>query len=101
MFVNESTDESKSGEVEINDFEPKTMENMIQFMYNDKILNMEEIDSDLLRLADKYHVTGLVEFCIEHLKGNLTPENALDVLVAAHLTNKNGLFQTAAEFVRL
>ena len=58
MFNSESTNEVKTGKVNINDFEPETIETMISFLYFGKILNTEKITSDLLRLADKYDIRG-------------------------------------------
>ena len=72
---------------------------MIQFLYQGKILDVEKIDSDLLRLAEKYNFVDLMELCTNHLKVNVNIENALDILVAAHQTNQKSLFVTAATFV--
>ena len=39
-----------------------------------------------------------VEICTEHLKSNLTLQNALDVLIVAYQTNQNSLLDTAFQF---
>ena len=68
-------------------------------MYHD---SMEEsnIDSELLQAADKYLMDSLVTICVEHLKSNLTLENALDVMIVAYQINRNSLFEDAFDFVR-
>ena len=78
--------EEESGEVKIENFKPKTVENMVYFMYHDNIMNEENMDPDLLILADKYNVRGLMKYCVEYFEENLSLENALDVLVSTHLT---------------
>ena len=78
--------EAESGELEIENFKPKTVEHMVYFMYHDNIMNEKNMDPDLLILADKYNVRGLMKYCVEYFEENLSLENALDVLVSTHLT---------------
>ena len=91
--------EARSGVLEIVDFKAETVETMMYFVYNDSVLDEKMINSDLLRLAEKYNVKSLVEYCVEHLEENLSLENALDVLVASHLTNQKSLFDATSNFV--
>ena len=78
--------EEESGEVQILNFEARTVGNMVYFMYHDKIKDEENMDPELLILADKYNVRGLMNYCVEYFEENLSLENALDVLVSAELT---------------
>ena len=91
--------EARSGVVEIEDFKAEAVETMIYFMYNDSVMDKKMINTDLLRLAEKYNVKSLVEYCVDHLEENLSLENALDVLVASHLTNQKYLFDATSNFV--
>ena len=91
--------EARSGVVEIEDFKAEAVETMIYFMYNDSVMDKKMINTDLLRLAEKYNVKSLVEYCVNHLEENLSLENALDVLVASHLTNQKYLFDATSNFV--
>ena len=70
-FNSKSSYETKTATVKINDFEPETIETMISFIYFGKIENTEKITSDLLRLADRYNIIGLVELITDYLKENL------------------------------
>ena len=72
--------------MEIENFEAKTVANMVYFMYHDNVMNEENMDPDLLILADKYNVRGLMNYCVKYFEENLSLENALDVLVSAELT---------------
>jgi len=91
--------ESESGEVKIEDAKADTLENMIYFMYHDKVLDEKMIKADLLILAERYNVQPLTAVCVEYLEENLSLENAVDVLVSANLTNKKALFDVAEQFV--
>ena len=41
----------------------------------------------------------LIEVCLNHLKANLTEQNAVEVMIKSYLINKN-LFDIAREFVQ-
>ena len=90
--------EAKSGKVEIVDFKAKTVANMVYFMYHDTVLNEENVGPDLLVLAEKYNVLGLMNYCVKYFEENLSLENALDILVSSHLTNQKRLFDAATKF---
>merc|ERR1739848_71389 len=92
--------EARSGKVKIDDFKANTVKTMVYYMYNERVSSsrLHEINADLLRLADKYNVTSLVDFCVEHLEENLSLENALDVLVTSHRMNQKDLFDAATNF---
>ena len=100
MFSNIETIEAKSGEVEINDIQADTMETLLYFLYNEEVKETKLINANLLCIADKYNLIGLMGVCTEYLKKNLCFENAVDVLVAAHLTNQKDLFDTTSNFVK-
>ena len=91
--------EAREGQVEIDDFEADTLETMVNFMYTGNVSDEKMIHSDLLRLAEKYNIINLVDFCAKYLEENLSLENALDVLYASHSTNKKSLFDAAINFV--
>ena len=62
LFALPDMNEARSGKVEIDDFEAVTVETMVYYMYNDNVLDEKMIDSDLLRLAEKYNIITLVDF---------------------------------------
>lgn len=69
------------------------------FLYNDELKDTNLVDINLLRAADKYNFRGLLVYCSKYLKSNLTVENASEVLLTAHFTNQEGLFNAASHFV--
>ena len=99
MFLNMDMTEAKSGEVKINDFTAETIETLMYYLYNQEVKDVSLINTDLLLVAEKYNISSLLEMCSGHLQSNLSPTNALDVLLTAHLTNQEGLFSAASKFV--
>lgn len=92
--------EKKNGKVEITDIEPKIFKQMLYFINFSKI-SFDEVD-DLLKLivaADKYTLTNLVSICEKRLSESLTPENAIDVLVTADMTNAKTLKKKSMKFI--
>ena len=61
-------------------------------------MNDENMDSDLLIIAEKYNVLGLMSYCVKYFEENLSLQNTLDVLAASHLTNQKRLFDAATKF---
>ena len=99
MFLNMDMTEAKSGVIEIDDFKAETMETFINYLYIEEVKDVNLINTDLLHVADKYNVSGLLKLCSGHLKSNLSPNNALDVLLSAHQINQEELFRAASKFV--
>ena len=99
MFLNDEMIEAQSREVEINDIQADTMETFLYFLYHDQVQDTKMINAKLLRAAHKYNVLELMEVCTDYLKNNLSFENATDVLVSAHLTDKKDLFEIASDFI--
>ena len=102
IIRNKSLTEKQAAVMEINenDFNSETMEQVLFYFYHGNVQDIEMINTDLIRAADKYEVVGLMDICAKYLESNLSLENALDILVTAELTNQKGLFDSAAKFVR-
>jgi len=102
MIRNKSLTEKQAEvmEIEENDFNSEAMEQILFYFYHGKVHDIKMINTNLLRAADKYEAIGLMDMCAKDLGSNLSLENALDVLVAAELTNQTSLFDSAAKFVQ-
>ena len=99
MFLYSDSTESKSGEITINDFLAETMETFLHYIYNQEVKE-KLINTDLLLIADKYDVLGLVKICNEHLKSTLSVKNCLDILFAIYgVPDQDKLFCAVSEFV--
>ena len=98
LIENEESFKGKPGEIPIPDTSADTMEKVLFYMYHDTI-DKSKIDFDLLKAADKYLMDNLVDNCLEHLKSNVTLENALDIMMVSYQINQNSLFEAATNFV--
>ena len=101
MIMNKSLTEKKTGimEIEETDISSDVMEELLYYLYHDKVDDVKKINLDLLVAADKYMVSGLLGECVKYFKSNLSDQNALDVLVTAEVTNQKDLFEAASRFV--
>ena len=86
-------------EIEETDISSDVMEELLYYLYHDKVDDVKKINLDLLVAADKYMVSGLLGECVQYFKSNLSDQNALDVLVTAEVTNQKDLFEAASRFV--
>lgn len=73
--------EAKSSCVDIPDFDSVTMEELLRFLYCNKVEDLATIAPDLIYAADKYQIAKLKEMCLEQIISGLTVDNVLDALV--------------------
>jgi len=101
MFSHADTEESKTNRVEITDVEPDTLEQLLKFIYTDKVeeSNLTTLACGLLTAADKYNVPRLKAVCERVICENLDVSNAAQALVLAHLHEAKSLKKVAIEFV--
>ena len=64
-------------EINEKDFNSETMEQVLFYFYHGNVKDIEMINSDIFRAADKYEVFGLMDICAKYLESNLSLENAL------------------------
>ena len=101
MIKNKTLIEKETGimKIEENDISSESMEQFVYFLYHETLKDSEKISIELLMLADKYNISGLLDECSKYFESNLSLENALDVLVTAEITNQKNLFEAASRFV--
>jgi hypothetical protein len=79
-------EESLKGEVTIIDFNAKTVEEFLEFIYIGKVSESEDTDwMSLLEISGKYDVQLLKKYCECQLVADLDSENAYDILVLANI----------------
>jgi len=101
MFSHSDTEESKTNKVEITDLEPDTLEQLLKFIYTDKIEDdrLTTLACGLLTAADKYNVQRLKVKCEAEICSNLDVSNAAQALVLGHLHEAKTLKRQALDFV--
>ena len=103
IFKNKSLMEKQSEgvmKIEEKDVNSDIMEQLLYYLYFQKVKDNKMINADLMIAADKFLVKGLLDFSTKFLESNLSVENALDVLIKSELVNQPTLFDAASKFVR-
>merc|ERR1712008_558379 len=86
MFSHENTKEGQTNQVDITDTDPDTLEQLLKYIYPDKLdCDMPNLASSLMRAADKYNIPRLKSLCEEAICNNIEVSNAADILVLAHV----------------
>ncbi|XP_014229998.1 speckle-type POZ protein B-like [Trichogramma pretiosum] len=100
MFTHDML-ESKNNSVEIMDTPYDILVEMLRFIYTGKIANTKvDVILNLLTVADKYQIDNLKIKCGKILQAELTTENAIEILEAAHKYDEKYLKHEALEFVK-
>jgi len=90
--------ENKSCSVNVEDFHPNVMEEMLQYIYTGCTLAIDKYGRELLAVAEKYQLEKLKTCCEEYLSGTLDVENCIDLLLLGDLNQAKTLKETALEF---
>jgi hypothetical protein len=74
---------------------------MIRFMYQDDVQQLDDVAHDLLQLADYYAITDLLDICADFLMLNLNPHNVTKVIEYSAAAGLSDLRSAALEtFIR-
>jgi len=93
--------ESNTGLVEIKDFEPEIVHAMIEYIYTNEVNNHHDL-AQLLYIADKYDIKGLVRSCFRAFCARLDDGlSAVDMLIAADKLNKPEFKELAMQKILL
>ena len=100
MLSNEMLEKINSY-IEIKDLTPQTAEKMLNFMYNDKVddLDLKKSAPELLAAAEKYNLKRLKEICIAAMHENLDIENVIQTLKVADIYSIADLKKEALKFI--
>ncbi|XP_074098174.1 speckle-type POZ protein-like B isoform X2 [Cotesia typhae] len=71
---------------------------MLEFIYTDKVENLESNIENLLAVADFYQLKGLKEICEELLCESITIDNVARIMVLAYRHSAQQLFDYAIDF---
>ena len=91
--------ESRNLVVNVEDVSPEVFQEILRFLYTGSIHEMDKFAMDLLVAADKYQMDSLKEECASTLSKKLVVNNAVRILVLAHLHNCPELLQSALDFM--
>ena len=100
MFRHDMT-EKASGSVTIDEVEPKIFRQLLHYLYTGDAPDVEEdgMTEPLFVAADKYGVESLKDWCGSIMLEKLDVENAIHLLVLAHLHSYKKLEEKCIEFI--
>ncbi|XP_057318658.1 speckle-type POZ protein B-like [Microplitis mediator] len=98
MFTHEMK-EKKDSEVAIPDIDPGTFNKMLEFIYTDKINELDTYAAYLLEAADKYQLLNLKSLCEESLSKSASIDSAIKLMILADMHNANHLFEHVLELI--
>ena len=96
MMLSKDWTENKKNTLLIEDFEPKTVEQMLRFVYTGEC---DKYTVSLLHIANKYNIKRLVSICEQELIKSINLSNATKRLQAADLIGRKHLKERAVGFV--
>jgi len=92
--------ESRNNEVVVKDVEPEVMEELLRYIYTNKVNGINAIAKALLAAADKYALDSLKTVCESALISELTVDDVADVLVLSDMHGCNHLKEAALTTIR-
>jgi len=95
--------EAKSNKVKVDDIDPKTMRELLHFLYTNAVNVEFEANDDelcyLLQAAHKYEVTPLADYCESLMEKKLSLQNVVDRLSFADLYDRPTLRHSCLAFI--
>ena len=97
----ESDMKEKNGVIEISDFDPAIISDLLKYIYTGEAPNLKTLAKELLFAADKYDLQGLVFICMQQLETDLTFDNVAEVLfLVDRLSLENPLRSVCVRFIQ-
>lgn len=90
--------EMETGTVEIIDAEAESLDSFLLYLYTDEFPKAE-IAGETLKLAKKYEVAALVEFCSQKIVSGLTVKNAAETLLLADAYDLTAVKEATINFI--
>ncbi|XP_059056559.1 uncharacterized protein LOC131850358 [Achroia grisella] len=93
--------ECQTGYVKLIDVTKEDFQNVLEFIYSGSVSDIEGSNFfNLLQLADRFNLRGLVDLCQYVLAQHLTVENALETLIVADMYNATVLKMAAMKVIK-
>ncbi|XP_074107862.1 speckle-type POZ protein B-like [Cotesia typhae] len=92
---------SKEHEINIPDTCPDMFDKLLEFIYTDRVADLDAVAEDLVELADKYQVRTLKQVCFEELCMSVNIENAARMILLADRLNAEIMFKYVTEYIRI
>ncbi|XP_065203420.1 speckle-type POZ protein B-like [Planococcus citri] len=100
MFRNDMR-ENATNVVKISDIGQDVFEEILRYIYCGKVKNFKKLVYEILPAANKYDLKELMDLCEETLAKQLSKDNAIKILILAHIHDAVWLKTEALEFIKL
>ena len=99
-FTSDLTEEKASKELEVNlpEFDPDSIEELLNFLYTGEVGITEANAEELMVVADYFDIPNLRELCAEFLIISLKPSNCLSTQMLADRYRHELLFEAATDY---
>lgn len=91
--------EKEANVVKMESIAYNVLKELLRYIHTDKVESLQEMATDLLVAADKYEIWMLKDLCASKLCTSISKNNAVDLLIVAHLHQVNSLKTRAMRFV--
>ncbi|XP_008551648.1 TD and POZ domain-containing protein 1-like [Microplitis demolitor] len=99
MFTINELNRINESKIVIPKMDPKIFEMILEFIYTDKVSDVENNVVMLLEVANKYQLQPLKELCQELLLKSLDIDNAIQIMDLAYRSNAQQLLELATELI--
>lgn len=92
--------ESELSKIEIEDFDSEVMKHVLQWLYTDKVRNIDDVAGRLVYAAEKYELEELKKNCIKKLIQKLSVDNVMSAFkISEQITGAKPLRDSSIEFI--
>jgi len=98
MFLHDTT-ENQTNVVNIEDIEPKVLEEMLLYIHTGDSPNIKDLAKELLAAADYYQLDELKNRCQSFLSDTLVTDNAIGILILSDKYSASNLKKDALKYI--
>ncbi|XP_057339789.1 speckle-type POZ protein-like [Microplitis mediator] len=91
--------ESKENSANIPDIDPDIFHCMLEFIYTDQVVDLDNVAEDLIEAAERFQLQALKEMCIESLCRSVSIDNSSRMLVLADRYNAEDMVEFIAKYI--
>jgi len=92
--------ENATNKVDLKHHESDLVQEMLRYMYTNKVENLKNLAVDLLPIADMYELEHLKEMCVAAVHSNIAVESVVAVYRLAALHSVESIKTRAADFIK-
>jgi speckle-type POZ protein len=80
-------EEKRENFVAIEDFDSNVLRELLRFIYCEHVANIEKLDIDLYKVAEKYAIERLPELCLDSIYNRIDETNVVEIAAFAEVYN--------------